>query len=394
MSVFTVYNCGTAFDQNRNDAVANLWRDTASADMITDGVGSEGKLDSVNWFRAVKENKATGNMFGVGVDANVNKVIGKIKKDYQQEIVQKTLRLNMCGWSRGAVTCFKIANLLHNDQDPRVQDIPIRIFAIDPVPGSAGRFNKHMWKNIKLNANVKECTVILAEHERRREFNPVLDEYMLDANRPDGWDFDTMPGDHSGILVATGNHKSAPAIMEDMAKTFLYQGGQGTTFRNKTFLSRLRILGHYAQIMLELDSYKKGYWASWGAMRKRRVVRTQNEKGKALTKVGSLVPKAKDANQTPLKGKARFWANSHHRLQFVAEFPSLGMALVEATGGNYNKLNKLLNNGSSVQRDFLRLAADGSAEAGHIYQQVVAYLLMLNLDVSSASFMSEVFQVT
>jgi len=43
-------------------------------------------------------------------------------------------QVNLIGWSRGGISCHMLANTMLNDS--QLSNIPVNIFAIDPVPGS------------------------------------------------------------------------------------------------------------------------------------------------------------------------------------------------------------------------------------------------------------------
>jgi hypothetical protein len=132
---FTAYNCGTGYNRNRNDVIAQLNRETISLHMITDGPGGGGPYGQAGgaW-------KVSGLLGGKGVDANVQTVVDKVR---QLASGVASVVLNMCGWSRGAITCVKIANVLN--ADPHTSGIPVNIFAIDPVPGGSS-LNNHCGK--------------------------------------------------------------------------------------------------------------------------------------------------------------------------------------------------------------------------------------------------------
>src|SRR5690606_31402337 len=158
-NVFTVYNCGTGYNRGKNDIVARLSRDTNQPQIIHDGPGSGG----FNPFRGRNPGgKSTlgGLLAGSGVSANVESGL-RAGADARRN---GPLVVNMCGWSRGAITCFKLAHAMANDAVTR--DVPVNIFAVDPVPGGSA-LNNHMWKNCGTSPNLRMCNVVLAQHDRR-----------------------------------------------------------------------------------------------------------------------------------------------------------------------------------------------------------------------------------
>ena len=62
--------------------------------------------------------------------------------------------VNMAGWSRGAVTCHMLAHALA--KHPFLKNIPVNIFAFDPVPGP-GNFKL---EQVSLPTNVRNLSLI------------------------------------------------------------------------------------------------------------------------------------------------------------------------------------------------------------------------------------------
>ena len=95
------------------------------------------------------------------------------------------------GHSRGGASCFKQANRLYRAG----LRYPVRIFAMDPVPGCMGKLNSHMYVDLELNDhsnNVVEVMIMLAECERRKTFQPVLVRPVIRGDKPDTfrWELD------------------------------------------------------------------------------------------------------------------------------------------------------------------------------------------------------------
>jgi len=157
---FTSYNCGTGYNRYSNDVVAQLYWETVTNCCVTDGVGGGGPQGNAGgaW-------KISGLIGGVGVDANVGFVVNEVKSRHSS--ANQNMIVNMLGWSRGAMTCIKIANALNADTATRT--IPVNIFAIDPVPGGSC-INNHMWRSIQMTPNIRMCNVVLSQHDRRSLF--------------------------------------------------------------------------------------------------------------------------------------------------------------------------------------------------------------------------------
>jgi hypothetical protein len=303
MSVYTVYNCGTNFHRNSRDVIAYLNGVTTSPHSINDGVGSG------DWNPFHRQgpgrgnpggvNKLGGLIFGSGAQANVDAAVAALKAHIAGQVGRRTPPvMNMAGWSRGAVTCFKIANAMNNDNDLR--NIPVNIFAIDPVPGSSGPAGKAMWRDIQLSGNVNNCTVILAQHDSRRLFAPVVPTAI-----PGGCRYfnHVMPGNHSSIVQEKQGLEEAAQVVKDMALKFLRRFQ--TAMTDRTSLTEAEIVEKYAIMAKNWDNYKKkaGKWFT------SRTVVSQDSEGRH---VRTLRPE-----------QSSFFINDHHREAYVLRWPQL-----------------------------------------------------------------------
>ena len=295
-TAFTIYNCGTGYNRSKNDVVARLSRVTASPQIIHDGPGSGGLVP----FRGHNPGGATtlgGLIGGTGVDANVVSGVAAVKDALRSGPVL----VNMCGWSRGAITCFKIANALA--QDPVTSGVKVNIFAIDPVPGGSA-LNNHMWRNVAVSANLGMCNVVLAQHDRRSLFAPVYPT----VNGP-FTDVDIMPGDHSTIVEYKEGRSEAHQLVIDMAKRFLR--ARGTMFQDNALLSPLEILERYATIAEHFDDYAQFAKGVSGKPKDRF-------KGQR-----SIMSDQRTSMAKMLPVKPAFFLNEHHRETCRALFPRI-----------------------------------------------------------------------
>jgi hypothetical protein len=320
MSVFTLYNCGTDYHRGSDDIVGQLFRETRSDCEINDGIGSVGEdgdgahtaadgLLHENWRNKLAEKPKMGSAFAVDIDKNVAAGLFVIKKRQKED---SDLHVNMLGWSRGAVTCFKIANHMYRDRDFGLQDVPVRIFAIDPVPGGTS-FNDHVRRDMRLTPNVKQTQIILAQHERRILFRPVLPSNVehKPISRDGEVEWDTMPGNHSSIVEKKQGLKPAYRLVRHLAKEFLAQAdGSGTQFSGvDDVLLPLEILENYSKIwrrwnMFEDTGAKHWYGRKFGTLK--RTVQSMN-----MRKDTVMVLK-------PGRGLSGddFFINIHHRQVF------------------------------------------------------------------------------
>ncbi|WP_447787911.1 MULTISPECIES: hypothetical protein [Pseudomonas] len=234
MTVLTIFFCGTGStkfdDTNANYWDGELVSTLASHHLgrefaewiVVDGPGS-GNLQADDLFTKSEEYGLSGTLFGKGWEQNVQHAINIIKGqcDWQreqlteeeynrlkaagipiedvkvegswfwrkynygdrsvtqqalQEQIIKTFRkdgvmptqVNLVGWSRGGISCHMLANAMFKDSE--LKNIPVNIFAIDPVPG-IGNFQDD---KVKLGANVKEYVGFYARDERSKGFSCVI----------------------------------------------------------------------------------------------------------------------------------------------------------------------------------------------------------------------------
>ena len=131
-----------------------------------------------------------------------------------QEQIIKTFRkdgiiptqVNLVGWSRGGISCHMLANAMFNDS--ALKSIPVKILAIDPVPG-IGNFQEH---RVKLNSNVKEYVGFYARDERSKGFSCVIPQTATGTRTH----IFPIPGRHAtlvGNAAADGN--AGPKVLAE-----------------------------------------------------------------------------------------------------------------------------------------------------------------------------------
>lgn len=192
--------------------------------IVVDGPGS-GNLQADEMFVQNKEYGMTGSLFGKGWEENVKHALSILKGkcewqreklteaeynrlkaagipiedvtvtgswmwrkyDYgnrsvtQQQLQEQLIktfrkdgviptRVNLVGWSRGAVSCHMLANAMLNDSE--LKHIPVNIFAVDPVPGPLN----FQSTRVELGKNVEEYVGFFARDERSKGFSCVVPE--------------------------------------------------------------------------------------------------------------------------------------------------------------------------------------------------------------------------
>ena len=280
---FTVYNCGTAFSRdNADETIATLAANTGGREgydwLINAGPGSDststnstpGAFPGVTTFAytlpvynqetaALKAGamlfakglqEATelwGKVSGYGWEHNTKRTVEAIKKLNVSGGMPIT-KVNMAGWSRGAITCFMIANALMND--PGTKNITaINIFGFDPVPGP-GHFDDP--RKTPLTATVKCYAAVLMQDEEKWIFKPVAEpEHTENSRRV----YYPLPGVHSDGVF---RHKS---VIGKLA-TFLcyrFMRAWGTNVSGLPWYTHLQMCEMYAEMrMNQLKNAKKG----------------------------------------------------------------------------------------------------------------------------------------
>lgn len=262
MSVVTILSHGTANSTNRGTSsghelviskISRLLAGSESVDWIlNEGAGTAELLQQHGFSGSLFDNvkrTAMGIAAGEGVEANVARAC-RFVRDRLNDTTHLTV--NLAGHSRGSITCYKIAHQLLQTYGANV---PVNIFAIDPVPGNNGRINAEMYSHITLGPNVSRSFLILAESEHRLNFRPYIDEQYLGRNGEHK--FDTIPGTHGGINELEGSESEAAALVLSRALRFLRKNG--SIFKDavdRFILEDASALAQYSSLMMRINEYK------------------------------------------------------------------------------------------------------------------------------------------
>jgi hypothetical protein len=258
--------------------------------------------------------KQRGMISGQGWDENTQRTVNIIQ-DLKFEKGQAIDTVNLVGWSRGAVTCMRIANLMwevFNDE------ITCNIFAVDPVAGADA--GEKMTDTQKLEANVENYVGIVAMHEMRSTFKP---QDWSRVRAPDTeCIFLPMPGVHNAQVIP-GNPVDAAHITRNLACGLLRDWGTPLTAVPYSHLSSSRDMCiAYARLVLALSEHKS--------------YETKSLKGRLGGGTTSL--RRRDfATHSKMDtytrgGKESYWINEHHRACFADAFPDVYDAIFESSG--------------------------------------------------------------
>lgn len=239
MTVWTFYNHGTGGSSLKGPdkgEIVNLFgnndrRPMFRGKIINEGVGSIGDPQKIAFefardqggtYSVAQTGLASGGAVARGVTSGTGGGVHD-NVDNSVELVRalnlanrKPEAINMIGWSRGAVTCIRIAWKLWQSQDANIRNIPVNIFAVDPVAG-AGHSTEVDATTV--TPNVRHYFATLATGEKRRFFKPIAGHrlHVVDPATTHAWVV-PMPGHHSDTAK---NNNHIGKIVFSLAYRFL-----------------------------------------------------------------------------------------------------------------------------------------------------------------------------
>jgi hypothetical protein len=241
----------------------------------------------------------------VGWDENVQRTVNIIQ-DLQFEKGLDIDRVNLVGWSRGAVTCIRIAHMMY---EVFKNTIECNIFAVDPVAGLDSGLT--MSDTQILNTNVNCYIGILAMHERRESF------------RPQDWSRLSMdPSVTTAVMLPMPGVHNAQVITRNLACGFLrWLGSPITTVPYGHLSSPADMCEAYGRLVMSLSGHKE-FQTKHG---------TSTIIGGGLRRRGFA--KHSQMDLYTRGGKESYWINEHHRACFAAAYPKAYDVIFESTEG-------------------------------------------------------------
>jgi hypothetical protein len=200
--------------------------------------------------------------------------------------------INMAGWSRGGVTCHMIANPLYDD--PELREIPVNIFAVDPVPG--GIYKLHSKAQLEVKANVANYRGVIAIHDRKLGFRPV----QLESKG--NFKLYHMPGVHDTVVQGAQELQAVAVLVEWLAARFLES--HGTAFTRRLHLTSRQVCENYAIAKKTMPEY--------AALARHGVLNV-------VAGLGGLAPAR--TIRTPSTVQSEYFVNWHHQREFQRAFP-------------------------------------------------------------------------
>ncbi len=239
--------------------------------IITEGVGGKGDphmskitFDEQKGVLFMHDGKKAGktsrtgsrmraNALGKGVQQNIANII-ELLRYYKALHNSVPTRINMIGWSRGAVTCIRLAYELFYNQ-PDYRHIPINIFAVDPVAG--GGADKEDQGSF-LTPNVKKYLAVLAHGENRAAFCPKTKEtlHVVDS-RQTQVAYIHFPGVHSDVAK---RNSPVGELAFSVCARFLYSVGTNIKDHYQYMLSQKQTLQFYHAVVTNDKKMWPGKW--------------------------------------------------------------------------------------------------------------------------------------
>ncbi len=338
MSVFTFFNHGTAFHRDKEgELVAEFGRLAAGSEyrdfLILDGPGSKPSTaptpGQFNPFTRDKSGKKTfgssemghthenwaltGLLAGSGWDDNVMHAVAALA-----EVDPLPQTVNMIGWSRGAVTCTKLAYVLR-EFFPQVE---VNIFAVDPVAGIGHKGDRDA---STIRSNVKNYLAVLSMHETRGFFKPQDIKRVTFTSSATNAIYLPFPGNHSGQVSLDKTCQKgvgeAAQIVWFLGMRFLQHFGTQFAKNPSPDYSPQEICNYYANMQVKMPSYKKSSPGLMGGLMGGRKTRDY----------------LKHRVQQYVKHSG-FFINEHHRRVFKRAYPALYDYVFEDRGSNVTQV--------------------------------------------------------
>lgn len=319
MTTLTILNPGTGFMRDNTDVVGNLSRNMGGLEgrdwIVTAGVAAHdtrrfprfrallgntpditrtqpGMLDPITnsgskanlplnqqLFPALQKGYELGlvqkgGVGSFGLEHNVIRAVWWVQERMREALLNRDPvpeRVNLVGWSRGAVTCFRIAEELHwyghktpgmsRDEHAlavRLRMLRVNIFAMDPVPGALYAGQMHYYEHVIAPPNVRNCWVVYAEHEARGGMKPLIHSTFDPESRVVRM---RMPGPHDQSVA--GDEGSAYksgltsvfVIVQSLCHSFLLKNW--TRIARPAIKSEKELLEEYGKIQQRSGDYAK-----------------------------------------------------------------------------------------------------------------------------------------
>ncbi len=272
--VVTIYCCGTGQDRRKFDtyAVPYLFANTDGRTFICDGPGgapirkaedilmavesgemptapNEGrfaklrtKWDGFVWDRKFEKKHGAGLKQKIHGYGTADNVIISLQWLWEKWYKHPFTAINLCGWSRGGVTCLMLAHAIQEAGFPSLNpNLKVNVFTFDPVPGGkndfvcSGTFDQtgRVGSPYEISSCVTHYASILQETLKRNMYWVIPKDGNFECTVPEPQSADTvvdlypMPGGH-GEACTFNNGKGATPVGQigmHLAQKFLTDAG-------------------------------------------------------------------------------------------------------------------------------------------------------------------------
>ncbi|HVZ46438.1 MAG TPA: DUF5621 domain-containing protein [Ramlibacter sp.] len=244
---------------------------------------------------------ARGLVYGEGMDDNIRHAIAAMANKWT-DFTGHTV--NMVGWSRGAITCMRMANWI---QEFFGGGMNVNIFAVDPVAG--GDLGTAVADTYTIPQIVKNYVAVLMMDDRRGGFRPQdINRIRVENRDATKLALLPFPGSHDTPvkLGKDSNLNEVPEICRYMSYKFL--AGMGTRFTEaETIFSAMQLSEKYALVKKKQKAYGK-----------------LGKKGVGKAAMGGIITRDvgneldRYMSETP-----NFFVNQHHVECFKLGFPQI-----------------------------------------------------------------------
>lgn len=197
------------------------------------------------------DHEVRGNVYGEGMDDNIRHAIASISEVWNGDLNGKTI--NLIGWSRGAITCIRIANWIKEFYGSGPD---IHIFAIDPVAGNDLGFESE--DTYIIPDIVKKFVGIIVQDDKRGGFLPQDINRLQPQSQQNEFVLLPFPGSHDTPCRATKSteYSDVPHITRYLAYHFLNDNGTQFKCPDKySSFSPVNLSSMYANIKLKSSGY-------------------------------------------------------------------------------------------------------------------------------------------
>lgn len=250
---------------------------------------------------ALQSSKHRGLAFGEGMDDNIRHAMAAMANKWP-DLNGHTV--NMVGWSRGAVTCIRMANWI---QEFFGKGVSVNIFAVDPVAG--GDLGEEVADTYTIPSVVKHFVGLICMDDKRGGFKPQ-DIRRLKLENPQGTQLALlpMPGSHDTPVKLGKDPDFAEVAEVSRYIAYKFLKDRGTSFRDQeTVYGAAQLAERYAST--------KGKAAGYGKLGKRGI-------GKAA--MGGIIRRDVHTDlHRYISGHTAYFVNEHHVECFKAAFPSI-----------------------------------------------------------------------